>query len=419
MARRSRSVRAGGLLVATALVLSACSGAASSPTASVAIAPTTAPVTAAPSPVATPSPELSGKVRFFGYTDAFDPTLLDPFKAAHPNLTIETSAIASDSEAVAKLKGGFVADMVNTCAGPIDQEIADGSLQPIDTSRIEGWDTIYPFFKDVPGVNVDGKTYMIPMVGGAYGIVYRPSTVTTPPTSWNDLLTSDKRIALPDDPLTSIITAALALGFDPPQSMTPAQLDQVKQALIKQKAHVVTYFQGAAINDLWANKEVDMTASDITLVNQMADKGGDAAFAPMEPPLAWTCGYSIGSKAENLDAVYALLNHYLSPAIQGIQATNFSYLVSNKATADALPADVIKKSGQDTVETYRNAATFGLPADFDAWTSAWHIVLGGVFEGDRHVVHQDKPMANLWMTAASKFGIEMDSFGIGTEPLEI
>ena len=47
------------------------------------------------------------------------------------------------------------------------------------------------------------------------------------------------------------------------------------------------------------------------------------------------------------------------------------------------------------------------------------IVLGGQFEGDRHVVHQDKPMANLWMTAASKFGIEMDSFGNGTEPLEI
>ena len=374
MARRSRSVRAGGLVLTATLVLSACSGAAASPTASVAIAPTAAPVTAAPSPVATPSPELSGKVRFFGYTDAFDPTLLDPFKAAHPNLTVETSAIASDSEAVAKLKGGFVADMVNTCAGPIDQEIADGSLQPIDTSRIEGWDTIYPFFKDVPGVSVDGKTYMIPMVGGAYGIVYRPSVVTTPPTSWNDLLTSDKRIALPDDPLTSIITAALALGFDPPQAMTPAQLDQVKQALIKQKAHVVTYFQGAAVNDLWANNEVDMTASDITLVNQMADKGGDAAFAPMEPPLAWTCGYSIGSKAENLDAVYALLNHYLSPAIQGIQATNFSYLVSNKATADSLPADVIKKSGQDTVETYRNAATFGLPADFDAWTAAWQDV---------------------------------------------
>ena len=27
-------------------------------------------------------------------------------------------------------------------------------------------------------------------------------------------------------------------------------------------------------------------------------------------------------------------------------------------------------------------------------------VFGGQFKGDRHIVHQDKPMANLWMTAA-------------------
>jgi spermidine/putrescine-binding protein len=363
------------LAIGSVLMLAACSGAAS-PSPSTASVPTQAPSAAPPtqSPSPSPTPELTGNLRFFGYTDAFDPKLLDPFKTAHPKLTIQTSAIASDTEAVAKLKGGFVADMINTCAGPIDQEITNGSLMPIDTSRIEAWDTIYPFFKDVPGVNVNGKTYMIPMVGGAYGIVYRPSVITTPPASWNDLLTSTKRITLPDDPLTSIITAALALGFNPPQQMTADQLAKVKQALIAQKKHVVTYFQGAALTDLWANKEVDITASDITLVNQVADKGGDAAFAAVDPPLAWTCGYSIGSKAENLDAVYALLNHYATPTIQGIQATAFSYLVSNKATADSLPADVLAKSGQANVATYRNAATFGLPADMDAWTAAWQDV---------------------------------------------
>ena len=47
------------------------------------------------------------------------------------------------------------------------------------------------------------------------------------------------------------------------------------------------------------------------------------------------------------------------------------------------------------------------------------IVLGGQFEGDRHVVHQGKPMADLWMTAASKFGVELESFGNSTGPLEI
>ena len=365
---RSDWLRRLAALVVTAMGVAACAGAASP-------SPSPAAPSVAASPSLEPTPaELSGTLRFFGYTDAFDPVLLDPFKAKHPGLTIETSAITSDTEAVAKLKGGFVADMINTCVGPIDQEISEGLLQPIDTTRIEAWDTIYPFFKDIKGVTVDGKVYMIPMVGGAYGIVYRPSVYPTAPTSWQDLLTTDKRITAVDDPLTSIIMTALALGFDPPQAMTPDQLQQVKQALIEQKKNVVTYYQGASLIDLWANKEVDIVATDIATINQLEDKGGDAAFAPMDPPLAWTCGYSIGAKAENLDAVYALLNHYASPEIQGLQATTYSYLVSNKATADSLSPDVIAKSGQADVETYRNAATFGLPADFDAWVEVWQEV---------------------------------------------
>ena len=47
------------------------------------------------------------------------------------------------------------------------------------------------------------------------------------------------------------------------------------------------------------------------------------------------------------------------------------------------------------------------------------IVLGGQFEGDRHVVHQGKPMADLWLAAASKFGVALDSFGNSTGRLEI
>jgi len=375
----SRPARHGPFTIGMAamLVLAGCGSAATPVPSTPSTAPTTQPSTApsvAPSPSPTAPPELSGTLRFFGYTDAFDPTLLGPFEKAHPNLKVETSAIASDTEAVAKLKGGFQADMVNTCVGPIDQEIANGSLQPIDTTKIDAWNTIYPFFKDIKGVTVDGKVYMIPMVGGAYGLVYRPSVFTTPPTTWKDLLTTDKRITLPDDPLTAIITAGLGLGFYPPQDMTADQLTQVKQALFTQKAHVVTYYQGAQLTDLWSGKEVDITPTDITTVNLVADKGGDAAFAPMDPPLAWTCGYSIGAKAQNLDAVYALLNHYATPTIQGIQATTYSYLVSNQQTAASLAPDVLAKSGQANVETYRNAATFALPSDMDAWNSLWQEV---------------------------------------------
>jgi len=318
------------------------------------------------------SGEVSGTLRIFAYVDAFDPDVFDPFLDQYPDLDVQKAEIAGDTEAVAKLKGGFETDIVNTCAGPVDQEIADGTLQPIDTSRIDDWDAVYPFFKQVKGVDVDGETFMLPMVGGAYGLVYRPSAFDTPPTSWMDLYTSDARIATPDDPLTNIIAAGLALGHVPPQDMTADQLAEVKDLLVQQKEQVASYYTGAAVSTLWKNGEVDLVPMDLTLISEVG--GEDVAFAPMETPLAWTCGYALASSAENLDAAYAFLNYALSPAVQTVQAEKFAYLVSNQGSADELTAEVRETSGQGNVEGYRDSATFDSPADIEAWTTLWQEV---------------------------------------------
>jgi spermidine/putrescine transport system substrate-binding protein len=317
---------------------------------------------------------VGGDLRIFAYTDAFDPAVFNAFGKQYPDVHVQKAEISGDSEAVAKLKSGFGADIVNTCAGPIQQETNNGSLQSIDTSRIKDWDQIYPFFKNISGVSENGKTYMIPMVGGAYGLIYRPSAFPTPPTSWMDLFTTDKQIATPDDPLTNIITAALALGYEDPQNLTSDQLANVQQLLITQKAHVKSYYSGSAINTLWQQGDVDITPADVTLVNQL--KGQDIAFAPMDPALAWTCGYSIASSAKNLDAAYAYLNYALSPLVQKVQATKFSYLVSNKASAAQLSQAVRTKSGQDNVAGFTSSATFNGPKDMTPWTDLWQAVKG-------------------------------------------
>lgn len=46
-------------------------------------------------------------------------------------------------------------------------------------------------------------------------------------------------------------------------------------------------------------------------------------------------------------------------------------------------------------------------------------VFGGQFTGDRHLAFGSMPMANLWMTAAAKFDIELPSFGNSTGRLDI
>jgi spermidine/putrescine-binding protein len=361
------------VIVATAAACGSSSSGNGSAGSTASSAASSAAASSAASGSSSAAPEkASGKLRIFAYDDAFAPAVFNNFGKQYPNVSVEKSDIASDEGAVAKLKAGFQADVINSCAGPVDQERANGSLQPIDTSRITDWNQIYPFFKSIKGVDVGGKIYMLPLVGGAYGLVYRPSAFPTPPTKWMDLFTTTKRITEPDDPLTNIIVAGMALGHFPPQSMTAAQLASVKQLLVNQKKHVVTYYQGSALNNLWANDEVDIVPSDITLVNDL--KGKDVAFAPMNPPLAWTCGYSIGAHAQNLDAVYAYLNYALSPLVQDVQAKSFSYLVSNQKSVASLSSAVLARSGQNNISKYHSAATFGTPTDNAAWTQLWEDV---------------------------------------------
>jgi len=361
---RLRKLRLVALSATMTVVAAACSSSGSTPAQSGG--------SSSPGGSTGTSGQLTGSLRIFAYDDAFAPAVFNSFTKQNPHLKVQKADIASDEGAVAKLKAGFQADVVNTCAGPVDEEISNGDLQPIDTSRIKDWSQIYPFFTQIKGVNVNGKTYMLPLVGGAYGLVYRPSAFPTPPTSWMDLFTTSKRITEPDDPLTNIIVAGLALGYFPPQTMNATQLANVKKLLIQQKSHVVTYYQGSALTNLWANDEVDIVPTDITLVDQM--KGKDVAFAPMNPPLAWTCGYSIGAHAQNLNAVYAYLNYALSPLVQDVQAKSFSYLVSNKASVASLSSAVLARSGQNNVSKYHSAATFGTPTDNAVWTQLWQDV---------------------------------------------
>ncbi len=47
------------------------------------------------------------------------------------------------------------------------------------------------------------------------------------------------------------------------------------------------------------------------------------------------------------------------------------------------------------------------------------LVIGGQVKGDRHVRSEGTPMANLWMTAAERFGAPLDHFGNSTGRLDV
>jgi spermidine/putrescine transport system substrate-binding protein len=251
-----------------------------------------------------------------------------------------------------------------------------GLLQPIDTSRIAAWETMFPAFKDLEGVTVDGEVYLVPMVGGTSGIMYDAEDVPEGFDSYASVFDEAYagRIGLDDDPLSGIALAAMALGIADPMDLDEAELEQVKQFLIEHKPLLRSLVKGDADQyQLFKSDEIDVVVPGSKGSTEVLKKDGEPVEYSLasEGQLTWTCGYGIGANAQNVDGAYALINHYAQPETQGWQAENFFYLVSNEETLDAVPAKVVEEAGLEDPGSFENAIPYTIPENYDQWQQVW------------------------------------------------
>ena len=117
-------------------------------------------------------------------------------------------------------------DVINTCVDEnAAEEVRLGVFQPLDVSKIPNWKYIDPELKKLPGVESDGKVYVVPVDAGDGGIQYDPAHVSPAPTSWKDLFDPRYKgeVSIEDNPVTGIDIGALALGITDPLHMdTPS-----------------------------------------------------------------------------------------------------------------------------------------------------------------------------------------------------
>ncbi len=275
------------------------------------------------------------------------------FYEQYPDIDLETASFGSNDEAVAKLQAGFQADVINSCVDEATLEMVNkGLYAPLDVSRLENWDDIWPSMKALPGVQVDGEVYLVPADAGTAGILYNADVVTTPPTSWLDLFDPQwaGRASIEDLSVTAIDIGALVNGISDPLAMSPDQLELVKNYLIDHRDQFRTFWKGAAdIKSQFKSGEVVISSGYPDYAKQLRREGVNAQFAvAKEGQMLWTCGYGISPDAENLDAAYALLNWYSSVPPQVYAATEFDYITSNMTVGDLLTPEAIANSGLDT-----------------------------------------------------------------------
>jgi spermidine/putrescine transport system substrate-binding protein len=322
---------------------------------------------------------ITGTVRLYSYSDGFDPDYMKSFYETYPNIKLETASFGSNEEAVAKIQAGFQADVINSCVDEATLEMVNkGMYMPLDTSRLENWDDIFPLMKTLPGVTVDGKVYLVPADAGTAGIMYNADVIKTPPDSWTDLFDPQYagRASMEDLAITAIDIGALANGISDPLSMSSDQLDMVTQYLKDHRSQFRTYYKGdAEIRSLFKSGEIVISSGYPGTAKLMREKDGmNVQFAvAKEGQMLWTCGYGISPNIDpaNLDAAYALLNWYSSLPPQIYAATNFNYLTSNQGILDAVPPKVVKEAALDSLFNSENAIPASPPDDRAAWVAAW------------------------------------------------
>jgi len=322
--------------------------------------------------------DITGTVRLLSYTDGFDPDYLASFHEQYPNITLETSAMGSNEEAVAKLQAGFQADVVNSCVDEATLEMVQkGMYMPLDTARLTNWNDLFPSMQTLPGVQVDGKVYMLPVDAGTAGIVYDADAVSPAPDSWTDLFDPrwKGRAGLEDIAITAIMVGALANGITDPLHMSADQLGTVKQFLIEHKSQFRTFWKGdASLKALFKSGEIVISSGYPDSAKSLQDEGVNAKFVvAKEGQFLWACGYGISPNIDpaNLDAAYALLNWYTSPEAELYEAATWNYQVANQKTLDIASPDVIKRASLDAPLHLENAIPASPPEDRAAWIAAW------------------------------------------------
>ena len=247
-------------------------------------------------------------------------------------------------------------------------------LEPIDTSRIEKWDSIVSRLSE--GQTREGKVSGVPISYTASGILYKTDKVPFKITSWEDLWRPELRgqIALQNAPsiggLFIIFTGARLFGSG------PEDYEAGWAALERLKDNVQFLFNTSTDG---VNK---LAAGSVAAVVTIADQGiplksrGVETVVPTEGSTWSVQNITIPAAAKNKDQAYDFINYMLKDETQ-IQWSKEGKAAPASTTVQ-LPGDV----STNLVETPQVAEAlwpidwYEFGENIPDWTTRWQRIFG-------------------------------------------
>ena len=297
----------------------------------------------------------------------------------------------SVNEAMQKIRAGYRTDVSHPCSDNVTLWSEAGIIAPIDTGRLKHWNDYFETLRNLDEtLTADGEHLFIPWEWGNSSILYRTDLVDLEGEEESWSLLFDERykgkLATYDAPYPGVQVAAMVLGFKNLESLSDAQLAEVRTLLEKQRTLLRFYWDGQAeAGQAMAAGEIVATYAWNSLYKTMTDEGLSVKFmTPKEGARTWVCGFVLTSSQYRLasdDRVYDFLDAMMSPESGAFLIDEYSYGHSNRKAWDLVPAERIIEVGLPEPEKFLKIGNFlkPIPKEYDEkYVKLWEEVRLGM-----------------------------------------
>ena len=272
---------------------------------------------------------------------------LDQFEQLY-GVKVEHDYITSEEELLTKLRTSpGVYDVVLPNLAYLQIAMQEGLLDPVDTAKLENWDTLLERFKGLEEIRQDDAVYGVPWTWGATAMVYNtevyPEGIDSMDVFWDEQYAG--QIGWWDSYEDSVALVGLALGDSTPYQ--PDDLDAVKAKMLELMPNVRTLWTSEdEFDKLFANGDISLGIFwSGSAARAKTAMGLPMEFViPQEGGIGWIDTWGIAKDAPNPAAAYAFIDYMIGSDFYVKWDTEVGAPApTTQATIDLLPEDAFNR----------------------------------------------------------------------------
>lgn len=310
-----------------------------------------------------------GELTVFDWAGYEDPAFHPAYVEKHGD-SPTFAFFGDEDEAFQKLRAGFRADIGHPCSQSVVKWREAGLLEPLDTSRIEGWDDLQPGLMAMKNLATteEGQAWFMPWEWGNTALTYNTEKVDAADVQSLTAFADPKfqgRVSIGDNVDDAYALASLAIGLTDWTQMSEEQFAEASAFLREVHKNVRLYWlDNTEIVQAMGSGEVDLAWAWNDAATQLVNEGQPFEIKrdTAEGISTWVCGYVRLKGGEgNIDKVYDYFSAVNAPAVADYMVTEWGYGHGNVKGMEMVDPATLEEKGYADVEAFVDKTLFQSP----------------------------------------------------------